>query len=70
MVNYNSKTQVFRTTEPTQEMVLLVKSENSVNVSIADAVCDKFDSTNSSDLVVKVGLSKGLTRKLEQYKES
>ena len=70
MVNYNSKTQVFRTTEPTQEMVLLVKSENSVKVSIADAVCGKFHSRHSSGLVEEVGWSKGLTRKLEQYKES
>ena len=70
MVNYNSKAQVFRTTEPTQEMFLLVKSENSVKVSIADAVCGKFHSRNSSGLVVEVGWSKGLTRKLEQYKES
>ena len=51
-------------------MVLHVKSESSVKVSIADAVCGKFDSRNSSGLVVEVGLSKGLTRKLEQYKES
>ena len=51
-------------------MVLLVKSENSVKVSIADAVSGKFHSRNSSGLVVEVGLSKGLTRKLEQYKES